>query len=210
MEKKPIFKPVFMLDLDETLINSMTTDEFKSISNSKKVKKFKKHNMDDYYIVFHRPHLQEFLDYIFEHYTVSIWTAASQDYAIFIIDKILRGKKKKNRPIDWVFFNYHCKTASRRTGGTKNLCMLWDAYKLDGYSPENVIILDDNEQVLGTNKGSVIVAKAFEFTDENSHEDDFLKRLTALLKEHNHLRDCSVSESVKSINASLHSTSLSE
>ena len=46
------------------------------------MEKFSYHDMDGYYIVFERPGLQEFLDYLFANYIVSVWTAATKDYAI--------------------------------------------------------------------------------------------------------------------------------
>ena len=42
---------------------------------------------DGHYKVFERPGLQEFLDYLFANFNVSVWTAASKSYALFIIDK---------------------------------------------------------------------------------------------------------------------------
>ena len=39
--------------------------------------KFTFHNMDDYYITFERPYVQEFLTWLFATYNVCVWTARS-------------------------------------------------------------------------------------------------------------------------------------
>ena len=62
---------------------------------------------ENYYIIFERPGLQQFLTFLFKYFNVSIWTAASKDYALFIIDKIIIAGNK-DRKIDYVFFSYHC------------------------------------------------------------------------------------------------------
>ena len=78
-----------ILDLDETLINSQPLDELTSEERKRFMRRFKTHNMDGYYLVSERPYLQEFLDYLFKNHNVSVWTAASHDYANFIIANII-------------------------------------------------------------------------------------------------------------------------
>jgi hypothetical protein len=67
-----------VLDLDQTLVSAedWNTQDFKKYK--KKAKKFQFHDMDGYYIVFERPNLQSFLDYLFANFNVSVWTAASK------------------------------------------------------------------------------------------------------------------------------------
>lgn len=166
-------KPNLLLDLDQTLISAEPTEEYDQKKNKKKEKKFVHHNLDNYYIVFERPHLQEFLDYIFANYNVSVWTAASKDYALFIIDNIILTKP--NRKLDYVFFSYHCKISSAMDTGTKKLTMLWDIYKLPNYNKDNTYILDDYNDVY--KQEGAIRAKAFEFTKDGSENDDFLVKL---------------------------------
>jgi TFIIF-interacting CTD phosphatase-like protein len=96
-----------ILDLDQTIISAESAEEYDKAKNKTKEKKFIFHNMDNYYTIFERPGLQIFLDYLFKNFNVSIWTAASKDYALFIIDNIIL-QNKKERQLDWVFFSYHC------------------------------------------------------------------------------------------------------
>jgi len=104
-------KPNVFLDLDQTLISaeSISADnkEFDFKIDGNKAKKFRYKIMDSCYIVFERPGLQKFLDFLFANFNVSIWTAASKDYALYVIENIIINKKK-SRHINWTFFSYHC------------------------------------------------------------------------------------------------------
>ncbi len=171
-----------LLDLDQTLISAEADEEYDFVKNREKAKKFEFHDMDGYYIVFERPGLQKFLDFIFENFNVSVWTAASKDYALFIVDKILLQNKPK-RHLDWIFFSYHCDISRKLLNGTKDLSILWTLYKITGYDPENTIIIDDYDEVYNTQKNNCIIAIPFEFTDDDSHKDQYLQRLQEALSE---------------------------
>ena len=120
-------KPNIILDLDQTIISSEPFESLDNKKHEKKIKLFNYKNMDDYYLVFERPGLQKFLKFLFKNFNVSVWTAATKDYALFIIENMIL-KNKKNRHLDYIFFSY-------------------------------------------------------EFTDENSENDDFLKKITPKLKQ---------------------------
>ena len=96
-------KPFLFLDLDQTIISAEASEDFNFVKHHKKIKKFHYENMEGYYLIFSRPNLQEFLDYIFKNFNVSVWTAASKDYALFIIDKIIL-KDLPERKLDYIFF----------------------------------------------------------------------------------------------------------
>jgi len=169
-------KGYFVLDLDQTLISAEPTEEYDFSKNKSKAKKFVFHDMDGYYMVFERPGVQPFLTYLFENFNVSIWTAASKDYALFVIDKVVLAGNK-NRKIDYIFFSYHCDISEKRKKGTKDLTLFWDTFKLKGFSKENTVILDDYDEVQNTQPGNCIAAVPFEFNKENSEADDFLAKL---------------------------------
>ena len=114
-------------------------------------------NMDGYYIIYERPYLQEFLTFLFNNFNVSIWTAASKDYALFIIEKILL-KNYPDRKIDFIFFSYHCDVSSDIKNTTKNLNMIWDIYKLNGYDKDKTIIIDDYSEVFNTQPDKCIIS----------------------------------------------------
>ena len=173
----------FILDLDETLISSEATEEYDFVKYEKKSKKFNFETMEDFYIIFQRPHLQEFLDFIFENFNVCIWTAASKDYALFIINKIILYKP--TRKIDYIFFSYHC-TLSRKIkkGKSKDLSIMWDFFKIKGYNKDNTVIFDDYDEVYNTQKENCIIVKPFKFTENKSEKDKFLKKIIPKIKKH--------------------------
>lgn len=165
-----------LLDLDQTLISAEKYEEYDIEKYKKKAKKFKSQDMIGYYYVFERPGLQAFLNYLFKNFNVSIWTAASKDYALFIIENIILGKNI-TRKLDYIFFSYHCTLSEKKYKKTKNLRMLWEVYKLNGYFPYNTIIIDDYKEVFKTQPNNCILVKPFEFTKEGSEKDKFLKEL---------------------------------
>lgn len=165
-----------LLDLDQTLISAEADDEYDAEVHKEKAAKFSYKDMDGYYVVFERPGLQEFLDYLFENFNVSVWTAASKDYALFIIEKIILAKKS-NRHLDWIFFSHHCDVSARIKNGSKDLEMIWDIYKIPGYTKDNTVILDDYDEVHETQENNCIIAVPFEFMDDGSENDDFLQLL---------------------------------
>lgn len=174
-------KPSLFLDLDQTVISAEATEDYDFKKNKNKAKLFNFEDMDGYYIVFERPHLQEFLDYVFDNFNVSVWTAATKSYALFIIDKIILADRPE-RNLDYIFFSYHCGLSKKLKKGTKDLSMLWDVYDLE-YDPEKTYILDDYDEVCNTQPDKCIVAPAFEFKDEGSEKDDFLKKVIPKLEE---------------------------
>ena len=169
-----------LLDLDQTLISAEAEEEYDFVSNREKAKLFDFHDMDGYYIVFERPGLQKFLDFLFKNFNVSVWTAASKDYALFIVDKIVL-QNKPERHLEWIFFSYHCDLSRKLLKGSKDLNILWELYKITGYSKENTIIIDDYDEVYNTQKSNCIVALPFEFTDSDSDKDLYLKKLEDIL-----------------------------
>ena len=163
-----------ILDLDQTLISSEEIDKVNLDSLKTKMDLFRVDVLDDMYKIFSRPYLQEFLDYVFKNFNVSIWTAASKDYALFIIENIIINKNPE-RKLDFIFFSYHCDISKNDKKYSKELCMLWEKYKLMGYSEKNTVILDDfKDDVHKSQPNNCIIAKPFEFFKENSENDQFL------------------------------------
>jgi TFIIF-interacting CTD phosphatase-like protein len=163
-----------VLDLDATLIHSRDQDNDQSYSGLSKFDKF--HTMSNDYLVVERPHLQKFLDYLFNNFdNVIVWTAASKEYAEFIIDRCII--KPKSRPLDWYFFSYHCDMSDDKYGSTKDLKLLTDFFKLDDCSKNNIMIIDDYDNVFDGNPNKCIIAPEFDSEEKESYKDDFLLRL---------------------------------
>ena len=175
------------LDLDNTVISSEPLDSLDVEKYKNKAAKFQFHNMDDYYIVFERPHLQLFLDYLFKYFDVNVWTAASKDYALFIINNILLQDKsdiKKDiseRKIHYFLFSYHCKWSEKTNGCHKGLQLVWDI--IPGYDNSNTIIVDDLTEVHEDQPYNGYNIRPFEFKDDYSEEDPELLKLMDVLEQ---------------------------
>ena len=174
-------KPNIILDLDQTLISAEPTEEYNFEKNKEKAKKFTFHNMDGYYVVFERPGLQEFLDFLFSECNVSVWTAASKDYAMFILEKILLTKPE--RSLDYAFCSYHCDISKKLQKGSKNLKLLKEHFKMEDYDLDKTFIVDDYDEVHKIQPSNAILAEPFEFSKTGSENDDFLVKVQKKLKE---------------------------
>lgn len=175
-------KSNIILDLDQTVISAEASEELDFKKYQEKSKLFRSDNMDGYYMVYSRPYLQEFLDYIFKNFNVSIWTAASKDYALFIIEKIILDKKV-DRKLDFIFFSYHCDISKKTKKYSKELCTLWDIHKLPGYSSKNTVIIDDfKTDVHKSQPNNCIISPPFKFTKDGSENDTFLKDIIPQLE----------------------------
>jgi TFIIF-interacting CTD phosphatase-like protein len=168
-----------ILDLDQTIISGEPIDEFE-VKNEERKKNFTFHTMDNDYFIFERPNLQKFLDYIFNNFKVSVWTAASKDYALFIINNVLL-KNKKERRLEWIFYAYHCKISEKLTNSSKNLTILCNKFDIDDFRGD-IFIFDDNEDVYNCQPDKCLIAKPFFFTEKGSENDDYLKQVIRLLK----------------------------
>jgi TFIIF-interacting CTD phosphatase-like protein len=170
-----INKPYLILDLDQTVISAEASEEFNFEKYKDKSKLFRSDDMDGYYEIYSRPYLQEFLDYAFKNFNVTIWTAASKDYALFIIEKIIINQKP-DRKLDYIFFSYHCDISRKKLKYSKELSTIWDIHKLPGYSSKNTVIIDDyKSDVHKCQPNNCIIAPPFEFTKKGSENDTFLK-----------------------------------
>lgn len=175
------------LDLDNTVISSEPLDSLDVEKYKDKAAKFQFHNMDDYYIVFERPYLQMFLDYLFKHFDVNVWTAASKDYALFIINNILLQDKSdpskdiSDRKIHYFLFSYHCKWSEKTNGCHKGLQLVWDI--IPDYNNTNTIIVDDLKEVHADQPYNGYNIKPFEFKGEYSENDPELLKLMDILEQ---------------------------
>ena len=165
-----------ILDLDQTLIYSETRKDFKP---SQKMERFNYVWLDDDFITFARPHLQEFLDFVFKHYNVAVWTAANKSYAVAIIKKFVLVKP--GRRLDFVFYSDHCDISRQQKRGLKGLTILWDYFKMRGYGPENTLIIDDNNDVNRIQKRNCYHIPEFDYNTRGSENDNELVKLMEIL-----------------------------
>lgn len=172
-----------ILDLDNTLLSAIPSEEFpwEDKEIEEKAVKFDIHNMEHYYIIFERPHLQKFLDFIFDNFNVTIWSAASKNYVLFIVKNIIL--KKKNRHLKNILFSYHCsKSKKMYKGGVKKLKMLWEIFDLTDYREDNTFIIDDLDNVKKIQPCNCYHIEEFEFFNKDSEKDKELLKLEKFLE----------------------------
>lgn len=181
--KKKCLKKVnfnLILDLDNTIISSLTKEEYTKRKIDPKVKFTSV--CDGLYYTLGRPYLDEFLKYIFQHFNVSVWTAASKDYAIEIIKKyIIKGNK--NRKLKSFLYDVHCKESIDNINPKtpKDLRYLF-SNKKTGYNKDNTVIIDDLKDVIKYNKKNVIDSEYFDASKKDALKDIFLLNLIKDLK----------------------------
>lgn len=176
---KTIKKKLILLDLDNTVICSEDLDSVKDSGKIEKARqKFGHIRMIDYYDIFERPHLEEFLDYIFQHFAVGIWTASSKDYASFVTQHCI--VKNKNRPIELFLCSHHCNVSKRNFKIAKDLKLISDKWNLKKF--EDLILIDDLEELAKHQPNNVISVKPFFYDDEKAYNDDELLKVKTKLE----------------------------
>lgn len=175
--------PQIFLDLDQTIVHSVEPGEVpKSVETNAK-KHLKHHSMDKIYTVYERPGLQEFFDFLFGNFDVSVWTAASKDYAMFVIDKCIKAGKP--RDVKLILFSHHGKISKNIYNSSKNLRLLSKDLKLEDFKPDNTFIVDDYDEVYYTQPNNCIIAPGFYIDEKGFEKDSFLRELQDRLKTHN-------------------------
>jgi RNA polymerase II subunit A small phosphatase-like protein len=88
MEKKS--NKLIIFDLDETLIHASFTEL-----------SYPAHFMFDKYFVYERPGVRSFLHNIAQHFTIGIWSSASDEYVAEIVGHITRWKCYLHKGVYW-------------------------------------------------------------------------------------------------------------
>lgn len=172
-----------ILDLDNTLISAIDKKEEKKLKKStlkSRMALFDWKDMQGDYKVFARPHLQEFLTWLFSHFNVSVWTAASKSYALFIIEQFIIANKP-NRRLDYIFFSHHCRESKIKYKWQKVLSLLHTNFHLK-YDIDRTFIIDDHDDVYTAQPNNCIRIQAFDISHKSCEKDADLKRIMRSLE----------------------------
>ncbi|CCA61474.1 hypothetical protein AV955_gp117 [Diadromus pulchellus ascovirus 4a] len=164
------------LDLDQTIISATTYSKAQEIIDAAAFD----YDTLSTFIIAARPNLQIFLDYLFQNHNVSIWTAASKLYATFIYDRFIKSFDR-NRQLKMLLYDEHGAVSRSQTGHGKSLSLLWDFWKIPGYSPSNTIIIDDLDEVYRTQPANCIKIKPFYFFDKDAQYDNELMNVVNII-----------------------------
>ena len=177
-----------ILDLDNTVVSSLRCNDINktkinNLLSENKTLYYKLYDNNELiYVIFGRKDLYKFIDFLFENFNVSIWTAASRCYASFVTQSIL----KKDQQCDYIFFDYHCKISKKLYNKqSKNLNIFEKFFKLPGYNIDNTIIIDDLEKICNEKVNyKYILSSYFDITKNyNPDNDNELNRIINLLKD---------------------------
>lgn len=167
------------LDLDSTCIYSLEAES----TTPEQLNELRDHgmtvkNMDDIFWVVERPGLQPFLDFLFQNFNVSVWTAATKPYALWIIDQYITPPGS-NRNLEYILWSDHCELCQTKYAAetSKDLSVFWRFFKIPGFNQGNTLILDDNcVKVWDTQECNCLVIRGFEADEPNPWDDRELVR----------------------------------
>jgi hypothetical protein len=163
-----------ILDLDNTLLCAVPFDYISS--STYKIYSEKLKYTDFYfeekplYRIYLRPYLEDFLDYLFDEFNVSVFTNAEKDYADFVVKNIIFGNSTQHRKIDFVFYRYHSNIAMQNYGKMKDLRLIWEMAHIYYFFPSNTVIIDDLYLVKNSNYYNCLAIKPFELFNSNPEE----------------------------------------
>ncbi|MGD1843256.1 MAG: NIF family HAD-type phosphatase [Thermonemataceae bacterium] len=173
----PLHKKILLiLDLDETLIFA-TTEPLTRKEDFK---------VGDYF-VYKRPYLAAILQSIHKHFTLAVWSSASDDYVTSIVEQIT----PPDVSFTFIWGRSRC-TYKRNHLASSYLHDDYQEYyytkplkkvKKKGYSLEKILIVDDSPYKVVQNYGNAIYPKEY----RGDLRDEELKYLATYLET---LKDC--------------------
>ncbi len=122
-----------------------------------------------------RPYVSKLLKYCFDNFEVGIWTAATEEHAIIVIDALLT--KEQRARLKFVLHRNHCLQSGYDC--IKNLEYVFDTTTkmCNGWHQDNVLIIDDTPATARLNMSNAIIVKSYKGGYDNE-----LKRLKHHLK----------------------------
>ncbi len=183
-----------ILDLDNTIIVALEEQE-RDLLSMRFQGQFEYHDILSYGMrIFARPGLQAFLDYLFANFNVSVYTAAEQEYALFIINHfLLMEGHKGHRKVHYMFWRYHVDMGMKRYNGMKDLRLLFNVFNVPNFYPCNTVIIDDLIDVYEANPDNTIPIDAFNIISSSTNQaltksvdDKELERVKTILDKLNH------------------------
>ena len=168
-------KDLLVLDLDNTLITAVHKDWLTGVYN------YPSDFMiyDDEMHVNMRPHLHTFMKYAFKNWRVALWTAASEDYAIEILDNCgIDAKKfelmKFKEDCDKEFYygsTIHIKDLSKLDEDLSRVILIDDKDTSGIRQPDNLIQVRAYFSVASTGDKDLLILT--DFLEEIKNASDF-------------------------------------
>lgn len=148
---------LLILDIDDTLTYTFDfSDRFAAKPNSK-------HDFvtSNNYLVYKRPHLNQFLNWAFANFRVGIWSAAGKDYVAEILKNIL----KSNHKLQLIRTHEHCTRKYLNNPDNRESPEYIEIKRIQklakNYNLAKILVLDDRADVHCQNWGNLVKIKAF-------------------------------------------------
>lgn len=191
-----------ILDIDETLVYFIHHRYFKHSWDPLPEKEKKKYRVVESKsgLFLMRPHLEEFLEWIFEHCNVYLWTWSDIEYAEGVAKMVTGGHPKKFKGI---LVDEDANASSQEHGNSKDLNYLWYAKKMKCFHECNTILIDDlpgNSVNTSNAKNSITINPFGIFGEVKARTDPYedlskdktlLDVLKIIKKVHEHMEGCS-------------------
>ncbi len=163
---------LLLLDLDETLIHA-TTESLTFVPDLQ---------FDSYHI-YKRPGLERFLINISQHFTLGVWSSASNEYVGEIVKMITPDS------IEWfmIWGRNRCSLKRDYNLDTYYFEKRLDKVKKKGFRLEQIIIVDDSPEKSRSNFGNAVYIEPFE-GNRNDNELTYLYDYLLTLKGVNNIR----------------------
>lgn len=178
-------KILIILDLNDVLICRVRTDiRNRMIKNNSwpTLRRFKFH--DDVYI---RPNLDPFLDFLFAHFYVGIWSSAKLYNIQTLLERTMNHKQRSQ--LQFIMHQDDCKIVNRRRPllplKLKPMSRLWQSKQ---YNPDclfddlNTLFIDDSYEANEENMANCVVIPTFDVSYPDCNDDGVLNELIQYLK----------------------------
>lgn len=139
-------KPLLILDIDETLVHGRVEPLERAADFSA-----------DFYHIYMRPHVHEFLKIVSAEYNLACWSSATQDY----LETILKEFSRDLEPLQFVWDRRRC--TRRFDFILQEEFFLKDLRKVKraGFDLNRVLILEDEPRKVNRNYGNAIYVKPY-------------------------------------------------
>ncbi len=173
-------KRLIVLDIDGTLIHGFLSHE----TPDKGMYDFDfTHRNGDHFYVKKRPHVDEFLTWLFRKYTVAFWSASDDEYVYRVLGFLLNDNMK---PL-FIWTQKMCSIKTVLLGPYnygvvvyKKLHKVWDDQKF-GFAKEQILIIDDTPTTYSYNHGNAIPISPFTMNQVTDTELLRIRNILSLL-----------------------------
>ncbi len=177
-----------ILDIDQTLVDNMSSYEYDKVKDKLRKPDFIKESM----CIWTRPNLKEFIEFLDKNVKyISIWTNGTFSWLYYVLTTILSKYVSINRFLLLLSIDYSIKQPVEINGITslipiKNIESIINRFSNNNISLYNTVLIDDNYHNCIFNKNNTIPIKKYyaieEIKGNRKNELLFIKQIIIELK----------------------------